>query len=70
MNPKYKSDGGIYNYGAKLIALGEALQDKRTTMDEISDLAFSAGLIFRFSMVPKVGDEVVKSRVDQSELAA
>jgi hypothetical protein len=52
MKDKYKAVDPFYSLGEKLCALGEALKDNRTRMDEIAELALDAGLQMRFGIVP------------------
>ena len=66
ISKRNKSSGGIYNTGVKFVELGEALQDKRTGLDELSDLAFACGLRLKFCLEAITDNEVVKPRTDDT----
>jgi len=43
---------GMYRLGEKYIALGEAFQDDRTTLDDIAALAIACGLVLHIALEP------------------
>lgn len=57
MNDKYKSDEQFYSYGAKLIELGEAMQDKRTGLRELVILGRACGFNLHMEFVPNAKAE-------------
>ena len=43
---------GLYRLGEKYIALGEAFQDDRTSLDDIAALAIACGLVLHIALEP------------------
>lgn len=52
---KYE-ETGIYKHGLALKKLGEALMSDKSTIVDISDLAFDAGLSVAYHLLPLDGD--------------
>lgn len=51
MSNRNKSEEPFFTIGERFEELGKALQDKRTTLNDVADLALQIGLYFQFSFV-------------------